>query len=212
VALGSGRAVVADSGMPKDAGTELARLRVKIGAHEFEAEGPRQVVAAYFEAWKQLVAVHAPSAGPAAPSLPRADAVGGAPAAGDLAGRDLFAVDRQRNLITLRVSPAGDADAALLLLYGFRLCGVDDGQELLATRLQAALAASGHRRARLDRTLARHRAARLVKRTGRRKGSTYELTQAGYQRAETLARALQATLPSGAVRPEAAAPARSLAS
>jgi hypothetical protein len=197
--------------MPKDAAMEIARLRVKIGAHEFEAEGPRQIVATYFEAWKQLVAVHSPSAGAVVPPLTRADAASGAPAASDPAGCDLFAVDRQRNLLTLRVSPAGDADAALLLLYGFRQYGVDDGQQLLATRLQAALAASGHRRVRLDRTLARHRAARLVKKTGRRKGSTYELTPAGAQRAETLARALQARLPSGAVRPEAAALVRPLA-
>ena len=123
--------------------------------------------------------------------------------------RHLCAVDRQRNLITLRVSPAGDADAALLLLYGFRQCGADDGQELLATRLQAALAASGYRRGRLDRTLARHRAARLVRQAGHRKGSTYELTPAGYQRAETLAQALHARLPSGEVSPEVAALARS---
>jgi len=180
--------------MPKDAVNEVVRLRVKIGSHELEVEGPRQVVATHFATWQQLLAAHLPGEWPA--KLPPRENAADATAAGDekVIG-DLFAVDRQRNLITLRVSPASDADAALLLLYGFRQCGVDDGQELLATRLQAALAASGCRRARLDRTLARHQAARLVKKTGHRKGSTYELTPAGCQRAEDLMRALHATLP-----------------
>lgn len=181
--------------MPKVAGTEVAKLRVKIGPHEFEAEGPHHVVATHFETWKQLIAARPLSEGATAP--PRAAA--GTPAAGDLAGRDIFAADSARQLITLQVSPGGKtpyADAALLILYGYRQSFDQDGRGMLATRLKAAMAASGHGRARVDRTLARHLAARLVRRTGRRKGSTYELTPTGYQRAEGMARALRATLQS----------------
>ena len=179
--------------MPRAAGAEVAKLRVKIGPHEFEAEGPRDVVAQHFEAWKQLVAARPFGEGTAGPLVSRVDATAGKSAAGGMEGFNLFAADAQRNLVTLRASVGGKAphaDAALLILYGYHRCFGADGQEVLATRLKQALAASGYRRKRLDRTLARHVAARLVKHTGRRKGSTYELTPTGHQRAEGLAQAL----------------------
>jgi hypothetical protein len=183
-----------DHDMAKTAEAEVTKLRVKIGPHEFEAEGPRDVVAKHFEAWKQLVATCPLGEGTAGPLLPRGDA--GTPAAGDMARLDIFAANTRRNLVTLRASLAGKAshaDAALLILYGFRRYFGADGQAVLATRLKEALAASGYLCDRVDRALARHVAARLVKHTGRRKGSTYELTPTGHQRAEVLALALRAT-------------------
>ena len=164
-------------------------MRLKVGPHEFEAEGPRDVVAAHFEAWKQLIAPRPFNEGAAGPpaSSPAA--------AGDL--RDLFVADKWRHLITLRVSPTGAtrlADAALLILYGYQQCLGVDGQDVPATRLKEALAGSGHRRLRIDRTLAGYVAARLLKKTGHRKGTAYELTPEGVQRAEKLAHALRPTL------------------
>jgi len=64
------------------------------------------VVAKYFEAWTQLVAARPLSEGTAGSPLPRADITARTPAAGDVAGLDIFAVDIRQNLITLRVSPA----------------------------------------------------------------------------------------------------------
>jgi hypothetical protein len=105
----------------------------------------------------------------------------------------LFAVDPKRSMVTLRRYPGGTAphaDAALLLLYGFHQSLGEDGRAVGVTRLKAALSASGHSGARMDRTLERYRAARLVKKVGRRKGSTYELTPSGSQRAAALVQAL----------------------
>jgi hypothetical protein len=180
---------------------DVTKLRMKIGPHEFEAEGPRESVAAHFEAWKQLIAgrpVTEITVEPAAPrqqTAPPAGTAAGQQTGGASTPRDIFAVDTARKRITLRVSPAGkaqDADAALLILYGYHLCFGDDGQAVLVTRLKEALAASGHPRSRIDRTLARHVTARLLRKTGHRKGSTYQLTKTGYQRAEEMARALRA--------------------
>jgi len=143
--------------MAKTAEAEVTKLRVKIGPHEFEAEGPRDVVAKHFEAWKQLVATRPLGEGTAGLLLPRGDA--GTPAAGDMARLDIFAANTRRNLVTLRASLAGKAshaDAALLILYGLRRYFGADGQEVLATRLKEALAASGYRCDRVDRALARH--------------------------------------------------------
>jgi hypothetical protein len=178
--------------MPKAPENEVARLRVKIGSHEFEAEGSHQVVATHFEAWKQLLAQHAPAGSPVA--VP-AYAAGALPA-GDI--RDLFNTDVRRNMVTLRVPVSAqvpDAEVALLIIYGYGQCFGGDGREVPVTRLKEALAASGHRCDRIDRTLAGYVAAALLKKKGQRKGTAYALTPAGYQRAENRARALRAPLP-----------------
>jgi len=185
--------------MGKATSMDVTKRRMKIGPHEFEAEGPRELVAAHFEAWKQLIAARPVTEATVEPAVPRqhtappAGTVTGQQAGGASTPRDIFAVDTARKRITLRVSPAGksqDADAALLILYGHRLCFGEEGQAVLVTRLKEALAASGHPRSRIDHTLARHV-------TGHRKGSMYQLTSTGYQRAEEMGRALCATLQSG---------------
>ena len=179
--------------MKKDPSSDLAKLRVKIGLHEFEAEGPHGVVAAHFKTWQQLIAPP-----PAAPPPATAPSASPAPMPAAL---DIFAADPARRLVTLRVYPTGKnqhADAAFLILYGYHECLPTDGQAVDVTRLKAALAASGYRNARIDRTLASHVSAGSVAKVGHRRGSTYQLTTAGYQRAAAMARALQATSPSGA--------------
>jgi hypothetical protein len=101
-----------NQGMPKSAEPQVAKLRVKIGPHEFEAEGPRDVVAEHFDAWKQLVATPL-AAGTARPLPSRADT--GTSAAADMARLEIFAPDMRRNLVKLRASLAGKiqhADAA----------------------------------------------------------------------------------------------------
>jgi len=110
---------------------------------------------------------------------------------------DIFAIDTQRKLVRLRHYPDGKhphADAALLLLYGFHCSFDGDGRAVPVTRLRAALTASGHTDARVDRTLEPYRAAGLVKKRGQRKGSTYQLTPGGRQRAAALANALAQSL------------------
>jgi hypothetical protein len=76
---------------------EVVKLRMKIGVHEFEAEGPRDVVTAQLETWKHLAGLGA------AP----ATADGRTASGGDPALCPLFAADAERKLIRLRVSPRG---------------------------------------------------------------------------------------------------------
>ena len=171
--------------MAKDALPDLLKLRIKLGAHEFEAEGAPELVAAHLQTWKALIAT-APA------SAPRSGLPPPVPPASDTA--NLFAVDPQRNLVILQVYPVGTmphTQAALLLLYAFQQAfgATDRGVEV--TRLKAALTASGYSDARVDRTLAQHVSAGLVTKRGRRKGSSYQLTPNGCQRAETLVNALR---------------------
>jgi len=161
---------------------EVVKLRMKIGVHEFEAEGPRDLVTAQLETWKQLAGLDA------------AGTADGRTAAADPALRALFTADAEQKLIRLRVSPGGqrrNADAALLILYGYHTWfAATDDEEVPATRLKAALAASGHRPKRLDRVLAPHLAAGLVLKGGRHRHETYALTMPGRQHAAALARRL----------------------
>jgi hypothetical protein len=150
---------------------DRVRLHVKLGADEFEAEGPDEIVTGHFRVWQQL------RAGAALP-------VGGAN--GARARSELFAVNAERHVVTLQQVDGSlpHAEAALLLLYGFHRRLGSDGHAVLVTRLKAALAASGYPVARVDRMLAPHVDAGLVRKRGRRIGSTYELTDAGFQRAD----------------------------
>ncbi len=158
-------------------GVERVKLRMKIGLHEFEAEGPRDVVMAHLGIWTRLA------------GLPAASAADGA-GAGEPALRDLFHVDATRQLIALRTNVGGrrrNADAALMLFYGFQTClGGGETAPVPAARLHAALAASGHRLKRPGRVLTSYVEAGLVRKGGRHKHETYTLTLPGSQRAAAL--------------------------
>ena len=162
---------------------ENIKLRMKIGAHELEAEGPRDVVMAQLEIWSRLAGL-SPASSTANRMVQPADS--------DLAA--LFTVDRDRQAIALNAPLAGrtrNADAALLLLYGHpRLLG---GAEIPAVRLRAAVAASGHRVQRLDRVLTHYVSSGLVRKAGRPRHETYALTPAGMQRAAALVQRLAAS-------------------
>ena len=165
---------------------ENIKLRMKIGAHELEAEGPRDVVMAQLEIWSRLAGL-SPASSTANRMVQPADS--------DLAG--LFTVDRDRQAIALNAPLGGrtrNADAALLLLYGHpRLLGGDGGAEIPAVRLRAAVAASGHRVQRLDRVLTHYVSSGLVRKAGRPRHETYALTPAGMQRAAALIQRLAAS-------------------
>lgn len=162
--------------------SERVKLRMKIGVHELEAEGPRDLVMAQLEIWKRLAGL---------PDGAAADRVHGET---DAALRSLFDVQTERKLVTLRAALTGqkrNADAALLLLYGYRtFLDGGDGTGVPAVRLRAAVAASSYRVQRLDRALTQYIAAGLLQKAGRYQHTTYALTASGAQRAAALVRRL----------------------
>lgn len=185
---------------------ESIKLRLKIGSHEFEAEGPPGVVSSYFESWKAEIAGknrHKPD--PAEPiqlnDIPLVEKPENEHAeTSDLAEpgvydwrlpkaslTHLFAVDGKRGLVRLRALPTGeDAEgkAALLALYGALRLKQED--ELRSTRLIAALEDSGMNPERLDRAAAREIRERWITRHGKGKGGRYRLTTTGIAKAEEL--------------------------
>jgi len=179
---------------------ESHKLRIKVGEHEFEAEGSPQEVTEQFQAWKELITSLPPSTNGAQ----RSDSAGQKPAVilpkgvtevrtrdGFAAPWDIFEGDDKRKLVTLKIHPTGedrDADALLLILFGFKKAhGLD---EVPVTKLIEAIQVSGIRPGRIDRALAKPLEAGLVLKAGRAKGSKYRLTNTGYSHAEELARTL----------------------
>jgi hypothetical protein len=167
-----------------------SKIRVKIGDHEFEAEGPAAEVAKQFAAWKELIA--AITSGPHPPRSPELSK-------GDDKSKDtgkhhsqgtlrIFALDEKRKLVTLKAHPTTDsrnADALLLLLYGFK--ELQDMDEVPVTTLGDAVKVSGISVARIDRAIASY-VGTLVLKTGRAKGSKYRLSNTGLTEAEQLAK------------------------
>jgi len=173
------------------------KLRVKIGAAEFEAEGAEDTVKAQFEEWKSLLAV---PTGPQAQALvPPASAENGANQqvatfTAEQTGADvpqgferLFAVDdkNSKKAVTLRLLPQGedrDSAALLLLLWGFKRKFGED--RIRVTLLKEVLERSGLTVGRVDRLADKAQRNGLVLKGGKAKGSTYALTNTGQARAE----------------------------
>jgi len=169
------------------------KLRLKVGPHEFDAEGPPETVSAQFEAWKQLITAF-PAGRELTPPKPSklSNMVEEVQTKdGRRATWDIFDVEDERKLVTLSVHPTGekrDADAVLLWLFGFRQAF--QLNEVPVTRLIQALEISGLRPARIDRALGPHLREGLVLKGGHGKGGKYRLTNTGLARAEELARVL----------------------
>jgi hypothetical protein len=173
------------------------KLRIKVGEHEFEAEGSPDKVSEQFEAWKELVASYPkatngtqkPPGGSSGKLLKNVTEI--RTTDGFSAPWDIFSVDEKRKLVTLTIQPSGegrDAMALLLLLFGYRK--TFEQQEVLATRLIESMQVSGLIPGRIDRTLAPFVEAGFVLNSGRGKGSKYRLTNTGFAHADETAREL----------------------
>lgn len=170
---------------------ESHRLKVKLGPHEFEAEGPPDVVQAQFEAWKDLIQ-SIPT--PAQASHHEVKSHESAPAAqaailnvDSEAISALFGVNEKQGVVFIKAHPVGEnrnADAALLVLYGLRrLLGKEDA---LAGDIKDCLEESGIRVDRIDRTVGSHTSSGLLMKSGFGKGGRYRLSNTGLRKAEEL--------------------------
>jgi len=170
-------------------GMAETRLRLRVGSNEFEAEGSREFVESQVEAWKHLFSGTARQNEPAERESPQDGSEERDPS-------DVFSVDEERSMVSLTTQPTGDqreADAALLILYGFR--ALAEQETVLVGRVKDALEESGFRPGRIDRILAPHVKSGLVLKSGQGKGSKYRLSNTGLSSARGLAQSLAAQLP-----------------
>jgi hypothetical protein len=171
---------------------EIRRVKIKHGDSEFEADVPADKVQSIYDQF--LATLEKRTQAPLQPSNAGGkdhDAKLKSSAASIEGQADqqlltrLFET-RADGMVTLRVLPKGDtkeADAFLLLLYGFRR--LKEEEDVLATHLLRAAELSGLVAYRPAHALAPHES--LVIRGGQKKGSTYSLNNQGVIKAQEIA-------------------------
>jgi hypothetical protein len=167
------------------------RLKLRIGEHEFEAEGPSDIVTKQFEAFQAMIQALA-SAPAKQPEKPADGGKGGeVPAPGLASEEDLGKIFQvSGRYVSLTARPERVSDAALLLLFGQkRLRGQDlvTGAELLE-----GLKQSGYQEDRADRVMDKIDPT-LYNKTGLRRGVKYRLTNPGVTQAQGLVSELAAS-------------------
>jgi hypothetical protein len=169
------------------------RLKIKIGDHEFEAEGAVEAVQAQFEMFKDLISTlpsdKAETTTPHALEPP--------PEVIATASRPQLDVERifrqDGRVVSITVPPNSETDAVLLVLYGqrhYRKNEAPTGSEILD-----GMELSGYRAIRIDRILMSLSDEGAVIITGAHRGKRYRLTNQGFTRAEGVVREALAKLP-----------------
>jgi hypothetical protein len=177
------------------AAMEPFRLRLKIGPHEFEAEGDQETVERQFALWRELVSSPAAST-PTLPSPPPPATGATTPAPtppvepeGPVVPFDrLFRHDGE--IVSLSALPNGarrEADAALLLLLARKHYLAEE--LVTGGRLRQGLADSGIPVERVDRVWDDYMEI-YVTRSGQNRAVRYRLTNPGRSKAVELARGL----------------------
>lgn len=172
---------------------EISKIRIKIGDHEFEAEGPSDSVQSQFEAFRQLISM-VPS-NPAEKTShddkenPQNQHINTLSSHVPLE-RILRATGR---IVSLTAIPQSIEDAALLIMLGHK--DLRNSDSVTGQEIGDGLAQSGRPVPRTDRIMEKPIAAAFVLKSGYKRSTRYRLSNVGHQKAVSLARDLIATLP-----------------
>jgi hypothetical protein len=169
-----------------EAHMETHRLKMRIGAHEFEAEGTEEAIDRRLEAFKELVAMatipsRSESHHPSASSLTN----GGNPPPHKESNPLAPIFNVTGKPMTLTALPSTPADGLLLLLLGHRSFNGND--QVPVSELLSGLKTSGFSVERMDDITPRLLEEHLILKNGKRNASKYRLTTTGAQRADVLA-------------------------
>jgi hypothetical protein len=166
---------------------ETYRLHLKIGVHEFSAEGPVEVVQRDFELWKSLI-LEQPAQPVQSAQIDRTEKPSQAtnqPSKEQL--EKVYLADEKQDMLSLRILPRSDdrnADAMLLVIFGYKTVkGVD---QTMVTQLKSALRQSGCMVDRIDQAAAKYVRQGFLNKGGMGKGGRYSLTNLGAEKAAAL--------------------------
>ncbi len=175
---------------------ESFRLQLKIGQHEFSAEGEREAVERQADEWRKMIA-SLPTLPSPPPAPPQSEGSSQAePPMGVLPSEDFAEYDRvfrhDDKVVSLTVLPRGatrEADAALLVMLGRKHY---KGEDLVGgTRLLEGLEISGLQVLRADRVFGAYMGTHVT-RIGKNRAVKYRLTNQGMAAAKGIARNLAA--------------------
>lgn len=181
------------------------KVKFKVGVHEFEAEGPADVVREQLEAFKQLIAelpaaVVKPAPAPRPMNIQELMGRSGADDDIETDTTDGLQVDQSLNkimrveqrVVSLTVSTASLGDAVLLIVYGQKI--LRDNDAVTGSEVMDGLTATGQRVERVDRVLAKAGDTGDVIVIGVGRAKRYRLTNMGLQKARQLAGRLIGTV------------------
>ncbi|QEE27280.1 hypothetical protein FTW19_04190 [Terriglobus albidus] len=169
------------------------RIKVKIGNHEFEAEGSPEIVKEQFASFKEMISC-IPAQTVAPPLELIRNNISNQQLIGDQESVSLDKIFRVENrVISLTALPGSILDATLLTMLGQRHFRNNDS--ITGAEVKDGLEQSGYRPDRVDRFIDKLTKEGLVMKIGIGKGSRYRLTNQGVARADSLAKDLIATLP-----------------
>lgn len=176
------------------------RVKMKIGNHEFEAEGAPEIVQQQLETFRALVAAMpistAPTASEAIELLPNDDSAAPSPPAQNSAAHARIETIMQADgrVVSLTALPASVEDSALLIMLGQR--DLRNNVSVTGQEIGDGLDQSGKPASRVDRIMEKHIRDAFILKTGLGRATRYRLTNQGLTRALAIARELIGTLPS----------------
>lgn len=172
--------------------TDPHRIKIKINGAEFEAEGSSEDVKAQYQAFIDLMKMQ-PAAAPEpkknpGDEVPLKETGAGIPG-GDSGLSDellarVFQVSKD-GVVSLRVLPKSaqrDADALLLLVYGYKR--LKNADNIFGTQLMKAAKFSGIQVDRIDRSFGSN--GQYLIRGGRKRSANYTLNNLGISAAEDM--------------------------
>jgi hypothetical protein len=175
------------------------RLKIKVGLHEFEAEGPPDVVQEQFKLFKQMIDSVPPAAAPQTQATSPQDSSPIFPATErqDVPSATLNIgkiMDQDGRVVSLTVPPKSPEDAVLLLMYGQRALRGNDS--VTGSEVMDGLTTTGGMAVdRVDRLLEKVGRDGDIIITGERRGKRYRLTNTGVAKAQRIAQDLIALVP-----------------
>jgi len=169
---------------------ETLRIKMKVGEHEFEADGPIDVVQNQFALFKELIAL-APK--PAAPETPaQAPQEQNAPAPiTHIPLEKILKVDGRVVSLTARSETV--EDAILLILLGQKESR--NNQSVTGGEVMDGLKHSGYVMERIDRVMDKLASDGSIIAVGVHRGRRYRLSNTGLSRALIIAKEVIATVP-----------------
>jgi len=172
---------------------ETTRIKIKIGDHEFDAEGPAEIVQAQFEAFRSIVSTLQREPIKSQVTLDQQTPIKPLDTNGSphvplenilhVAGR----------VVSLTALPASPSDAALLIMLGHK--DLRNNVSVTGQEIGDGLAQSGRPVPRVDRVMDKAMEDAYVLKTGIKRGTRYRLTNQGLTKALSIAKDLIATLP-----------------
>jgi hypothetical protein len=168
---------------------ELTKLKMKIGDHEFEAEGPPELVKEQLSAFREMVA-NAPAAAVSDRIATAND--GEVPPVKNGTTRLESIMRTEGRVVSLTARANSAEEAALLILLGQR--SFRNNEAVTGAEIVDGLQVTGQMVARLDRLMDKIAAEGNAIIIGTHRAKRYRLTNQGFSRAQEIAKTLIATV------------------